>query len=178
MKYLRGIRRYRKGGETLSPVPEQPDKCYKTTSRARTAREPRGEVMDHTLSFKCDITHIDVVVGPPYGAVLLLRESKFVAIGVNPVDELPASAEGYAYLCAEGAWVVIQAAQPDFLFVVDKSECIATVPLTAVPEAIAERAVLCYAFATKAFGGDYPAGFVVPPLIPATTLLDETTPGD
>lgn len=159
-------------------MPGRPDKCYKSTGKARTARAACGEVMDHSLSFKCDIRRIDVVVGPPYGAVLLLREAKFVAIGVNPIDELPTSAEGYAYLCAVGAWVVIQAAQPDFLFVVDKSECIATVPLTAVPEAIAERAVLCYAFATKAFGGDYPTGFAVPPLISAASLLDDTTPGD
>ncbi len=134
--------------------------------------------MDNTLVFKCDPNKLHLVVGEPYGAVLLLREEKFVAIGVNPIDVLPSSAEGYYTLCAHGAWVGIHIERPDHLFVLDDSTCIAAVPLTSVPEVIADRAVLCYAFASKAFGGDYPDGFVVPPLIPVATLLDDAGAGD
>lgn len=130
--------------------------------------------MDSTINFKCDPRTLDLVVGEPYGAVLLLREAKFVAISVNPIDMLPGTLEGYYILCAHGAWIGIHIEKPDHLFVVDKSECIAVVPLTAVPETIADRAVLCYAFASKAFGDDYPEGFVVPPIISVATMLDDT----
>ena len=134
--------------------------------------------MDNTLVFKCDPSKLDLIVGAPYGTVLLLREAQFVAVGVNPIDVLPASAEGYYTLCARGSWVGIHIERPDHLFVLDDSTCIAAVPLTNVPEAIADRAVLCYAFASKAFGGDYPESFVVPPMISVASMLDDTTQGD
>lgn len=131
--------------------------------------------MSDTIVFACNTQNLDLIVGEPYGAVLLLRESKFIALGVNPIDVLPEDADGYYALCAMGAWVGIHIKRPDHLFVVDRSTCIAVVPLTSVPEAIADRARLCYAFASKAFGGDYPEGFVVPPVISVARLLDGTS---
>ena len=179
MRHLEVDVAYGKGTERKRPAPRRPPKCYKDDNQPHSTCRHRGDItMDNTIHFTCDPRALGLVVGEPYGAVLLLREAKFIAIGVNPIDMLPSTIEGYYILCSQGSWIGIHIEKPDHLFVVDKSECIAVVPLTAVPEAIADRAVLCYAFASKAFGGDYPDGFVVPPIVPVATLLDDTGSGD
>ena len=123
------------------------------------------------IHFKVRPHDLSLVVGPPYGSVLLLCEEHFVAVGINPVDKLPDCIEGYFALCLHGAWLCIHRDYRDKAFVVDASTCIGVFSLEATPEVLADRARLCYAVASKHFDkvllGDQP----LPPVVTVTSLL-------
>jgi hypothetical protein len=146
--------------------------------RTRPFQVLREVYVNQRIQLRCSHDNLALVTGSFEGVGLLLREDKFVALRVTPVETIPTSLQGFADLCSTGSWLCIQRSQPDCLFVVESAECVAVVPLVAVPESIADYARMCYIFSLQAFGAAVPVDYAYPTLISIRELIADTSAQD